>query len=239
MDNEITEVPPEPQLQLSSMAKIAGIFLDPRRTFESLVIKPDFIVPLILVVLISLVFTIVAWPVIEKESIEAQRTIMEDRGLSEEQIESAIRTQKEMGKYFGYIGAPISVIISTLIISGILLFMGNVLIGGASKFKNVLSIFAYSSLIDIPSYTIKLILVMNKGTLKVYTSLALFFPQSAEDTMLFKLAAVFDIFVIWQVIVISIGMAALYKCTTQKALTLVGTLFILFNAARIIIGGAF
>ncbi|MBC8205231.1 YIP1 family protein [bacterium] len=239
MENEQNISAQESAPQLSIGAKIAGVFLDPRKTFSCLAVKPDFIAPLIILAIVSLIFVAIAWPVIEKESFETQIERMQERGVSQEDIDKSLDMQKKMGKYFGFAGAPIGVVINTIIITAVLLFIGNVILGGSQKFKFMFGVYAYSALIQVPESLIKLLLVMNKGTLKVYTSLALLFPQSAEKSVLFKIAEMFDIFTIWQMIVLSIGMAVIYKFTTQKTLTAVGTLYVLFHAVRIVIGNIF
>ena len=101
-------------------------------------------------------------------------------------------------------------------------------------FKNVLSIYSYSSLIGVISYMVKLPLILSKNSLEVYTSPALFLPGSAKETTLFKIAALLDVFTIWQIIVISIGMGVIYKVGFQKSLSVVGTMFVIYAAVSII-----
>jgi len=212
---------------------LVGVFLDPRRTFESIDRKPDYLVPLLLVIVVGTLFTIITWPIIESTLMQAQIEQLEEQGMTQEQIDQAM----SVGKMFGFIGPAISIILGSLVVSLILLFAGNVMMGGSSKFKKVFSVYCYSGVISILAYVIKLPLALNKNSLEVYISPAALFPASAQDTILFKVAAVFDVFVIWQLIVVTVGMSVIFKTSFQKAITVVGTLYIIYAAATIAFGG--
>lgn len=234
MNDDNTAVYEEDDSQMTYAAKIAGIFLDPHRTFISLDKKPDFIVPLIIVAVFATIFTYFAMPVIFELQMEEMVRQAAENDIPLERIEKLANA----GKIFGLISPPIFVFIGSMIISGILLFAGNIIIGGTQKFNKVLSIYCYSSLIGVISYIVKLPLIISKNSLEVYTSPALFFPTSAKETALFKVAAHLDIFTIWQLIVISIGMGIIYKITLQKSISTIGTMYVVYAAVSIIFGSA-
>jgi len=214
--------------EISLVARMAGVFLDPRRTFISLDKKPDFVVPLIIVMVTATLFTLLAWPVIEAMQIEQ----MTERGLNSEQIEQF----KSIGKISGLIAPALMVVIGAVIVSAILLFVGNILMGGSSSYKKVFSVYCYAGLISIISYAVKVALILSKGSMEVYTSPAAFFPASAKDTVLFKAAAVLDVFAIWQLIVIAVGMSVLFKTNFQKSVTVLGTMYVIYAAISIVLG---
>lgn len=218
---------------MSMMAKIMGIFLDPKRTFRSLTAKPDFVVPLIIVVLASFIFTWIAWPVIQASSLELTRQNLYERGMEQEQIDKVIEQQKKFGGIWGLAGAPVSVLIITFILAGILLFAGNIVLGGDASYLQMLSVFCYASLISVISYAVRTALILAKGTIKVYTSLAVFMPADLSDTVWFKIANIFDVFVIWKIVVIAIGMGIFYKIKTQKPLLVISILYLIFTAVSI------
>jgi hypothetical protein len=122
-------------------------------------------------------------------------------------------------------------------VAGILLFVGNIIMGGDANYKKMLSLYSYSSLIGIFSHVVNLVLMLKKQTMEVYTSLAAFFPASAKESILFKIAGVFDIFMIWQLMVVAIGMSVMYQITTRKSFIVIGILYILFSAIAIALGG--
>lgn len=231
-DNSEIISPPGEQ-DLSPLAKIAGVFLDPKRTFNSLNRKPDFIVPLIIVMLTATLFTLTAWPVIEQYAVEQQIERMTESGATPEQIEQAMK----IGHIVGVVSQPVWILLSSLVVAGVLLFAGNIVIGGESNYKKMLSVYCYSSLIGVIAYAVKLVLMLSKNTMEVYTSPAAMFPASANDTVIFKIAAIFDIFAIWQVVIIAIGMGVIFKASFQKSISLVGTLYVIYAAISIALGG--
>ena len=224
--------PDEPK-SMSLTGKILGIFLDPKRTFTSLRHKPDFIVPLALLVFATFLTTWIAWPVIEVSSMEMMEEGMIDRGMDEAQIEQMKVQQQKMGKLFGMVGAPFSTVLMAFIISGVLLFAGNIVMGGNAKYGQILSIYCYTSLISIISLTVRTILIMGKSSLEIYTSPAALFPADMSDGIVFKIANIFDVFVIWEIIVLSIGMGIIYSIDTRKPLITVSMLYLLFAAVSI------
>ena len=220
----------EEGMEMSFIARIAGVFLDPRKTFLSLEHKPDFIVPLVLLALVVFVCTWAAWPVIEASSMEMMQERLLDRGMEQDQIDQFMEQQQKFGKVSGLAGGPVSTFFIALIVSGILLFAGNIVMGGNSTYKQMLCVYSYSSLIGIIAYIIRTILMMMKGTIHVYTSLAALFPLDMKDSMVFKTAGIFDVFTIWKIIVIAIGMGVMYRMDFKKPLIVVGALYLIFAA---------
>jgi len=123
--------------------------------------------------------------------------------------------------------APVGALIVFAILAGVLFFVFNVLLGGDSTFRRVFSVYCYSNLIAIPAMIVKFPLIMMKKDIGVQTSLALLLSADSKDTFLYHTLSGFDIFNLWQVILVSIGMGVLYSYTTKKAFTVVFVLWIL------------
>jgi hypothetical protein len=227
----------ENHLEMSVLAKIFGIFTEPKRVFASLDHKPDFIIPLVILMITAFIFTFIGWPMIEKATISETMERLENSGLSEEQIDQQISIVKSAGKYSGLAGSVVAVLIIALVVSGILLFCGNIVIGGDSTYKKVLAVFSYASLVDFPSYILRLILMLGKETMFIYLSPAAFLSVEAKDSLLFKIAAIFDIFIIWKVILLGIGMAVLYKTSNRKSFAVVIILYLVFGVLSVAFSG--
>jgi len=115
----------------------------------------------------------------------------------------------------------VGVFIYVLVISAVLYFGGSVLLGGDALFKQVLSVFGYSSLVSIPALIVKVPLILVKKSVRIQTSLAALMPSGSDESVLFKILAKFDIFTIWQIALISMGLAVVYKFSTKKSATMV------------------
>jgi hypothetical protein len=97
-------------------------------------------------------------------------------------------------------------------------FIGNVILGGKAKFKQVFSAFAYSYLIlAIVGTIVKVPLMLSNQTIKIHTSLATFMSSDASNTALYRFFDAFDVFTIWMLIVFAIGYAVIYRFSQVKA----------------------
>ncbi|MDZ7261257.1 MAG: YIP1 family protein [candidate division KSB1 bacterium] len=236
-------MPEETQKELGVFQKIVGVFSSPRQTFESVNRKPDWVVPLVIVLLVSLVISILVTPIAMQEGLEMQREMMKERGMSDEQIDNALAIGQKVGKITGPIMAVIVILVVLLIVAAVLMFGGNVILGGTTNFKKVFSVICYSSLIGSLGGLIKLPLMLSKQSVKVSFSLATFLSEDASKTFLYKLLSKIELFTIWELAVLSIGLAVIYKFTTKKAATLVVSLWIIWVVISVglgsLLGGRF
>jgi hypothetical protein len=90
---------------------------------------------------------------------------------------------------------------------------------------------------------VKFPLIMMKENLNVQTSLALLLSSNDKDTFLYSVFSSFDIFTIWQVVLVSMGLGVLYKYTTKKAFSAVFILWVIWILVKsvfsTVFGGAF
>jgi hypothetical protein len=135
--------------------------------------------------------------------------------------------------------APVGVLVSFIVVAAVLFFAFNVLLGGDSTFRRVLSAYCYSSLVAIPASIVKFPLVMAKGNINVQTSLALILSPDKQGSFIYSVLSSFDIFTIWQVLLLSIGLGVMYKFTTKKALMAVLVLWIIWILLKSGLGSAF
>jgi hypothetical protein len=216
------------QNQMSIFDKILNVFFAPRKTFESINQKPDWLVPMIIVVVVALVFTTLIMPVVMPEQMAKQRTKLEQQGMSSEQIDRSMEIGMKAGKIMGPVGAVFGTVIYLLIISGILLFVGNIILGGKTTFKKLLSVVSYSSLIGSVYSLILLPLILAKKTMEVHFSLATFMSNDAANTLMYQFLKKIDLFSLWGFIVMGIGFGVVYNFTTKKSVTTMIVLYIIY-----------
>jgi uncharacterized membrane protein len=134
-----------------------------------------------------------------------QEEILKERGMSEEQIQQAkVFMTGPMPIIFGAIGA----IIVTGVILLIFALLLNVLIptlGGVASFARVFSVVSHSALVMVPGNIIRLLLILVTKSLYATTSLAAFTPNLARNSIAFQLLASFDLFTIWEMILVAMG----------------------------------
>jgi len=225
MEQVIPTIQPE-EKPMGGASKVFNIFFEPRKVFESLRIKPTWLVPYIIVALLAIGSFYFTYPFSMNQQVER---IRENDKISEEQKQIFIEkmTEQNHPPLWQIPFAPVGTLIVFAIVAGVLFFVFNVLLGGDSTFRRVFSVYCYSSLIAIPAMIVKFPLIMMKKDIGVQTSLALLLSADSKNTFLYRTLSGFDIFNLWQVILVSIGMGVLYSYTTKKAFTVVFVLWIL------------
>ncbi len=237
MEQVIPSVQPE-EKPMGGASKVINIFFEPRKVFESLKIKPTWLIPFLIVALLGIGFFYYTYPFIMHQQVEK---IQENEKFSEEQKEKIIEkmTEKDHPPLWQLSFAPVGGLVVLVVVAAILFFVFNVLLGGDSTYREVFSVYTYSSLIAIPAMIVQFPLIMIKEDINVQTSLALLLSANAKDTFLYSVLSGFDIFSFWQVILVSMGMGVMYKYTTKKAFTTVFVLWIIYILVKSVFSTVF
>ncbi len=220
----LTESVPETK-NLNVMQRIIGVFVSPGSTFAHLDRKPDWLIPLILIIIATVIFTYFIMPIALPEQMELQRQKMLDMGMSQEQIETNMAVGERIGKIMGLVGAVVSPGIMMLLFSLFLWFIGNVLLGGKTTFIKMFSVVTYTSLIGVLDMMIKLPLILYKDTMDIHISLAAVLSDDQAHTLMYRVCQALDIFNIWKFVVLAIGFGVIYKFSMKNAGM---TMFVLF-----------
>jgi hypothetical protein len=216
------------QQNLNAIQRIFGVFFSPKNTFEDIDRKPTWVVPVAVILAIVVAFTIITMPITMPEQMDKQREKMLERGMDDDQIDQIMTSQEKISKFMGPVGAGITTIIVLLIFTLILWFVGNIVMGGKTTFKNMFSVYIHSSLIGMLGLLLSLPLIIQKQTANVHFSLALLLPEEQSKTILYNVLKAFGIFSIWQYVVLAIGFAVIYKFSMKKAGIAMVVLFLIY-----------
>jgi hypothetical protein len=232
---ESTEVVEEPDI--SFFAKLGGVLLDPRKTFRAVAAHPKWAAPVLILMGVALVFAILTQPVIikELESGKQMQRLIEERNLTEQQAAQAIEMQKKFASIGILVSAPLSELATCLIFAVILLFVGNTILGGAAKFVAILSAYAWARLITILGTVAKIPLIISEKTIQVTLSPAILLPGSDSSSLMYAVLSVFDVFHIWEAVLVCFAMAAVYKITLQRSVSFVGTIYVVLAVVGILL----
>jgi hypothetical protein len=189
---------------------ILDIYFAPGKAFTALKEKPRWIVPLAIVLVVVALTAVLTVNLAREEITMRQEEVMRERGLTEEQMEQARQfTQGPVAVLSGALSAAIFTVILLLAFTVVTnLFVP--LFGGESGFKKV-----------IPSAILKLIMIAITKSPYVTTSLAMFAPALGKDSFTYQLLAGFDFFVIWEMILVSMGISVTNGITKKNAYILV------------------
>ena len=156
-------------------------------------------------------------PIYFFNSMEFDKTVeqmVEKTGMDELAAEELMKKQLS-------IFMPIAALVFTPLIivafAGLMFFGGNIVLGGNSDFKTIFSLNTYVSVLGALGLLLKVPLIIAKGSTDVLTSLAILVPAGSEDSLLYKLLNIFDVIIIWESIVIAIGLAVIYDWEQKRA----------------------
>src|SRR5579863_3059670 len=103
-------ITPEPAPRVSSMGRIFGVIFSPKPTFESIVQRPTWILPLILLCLcsVTVIFVFsqrVGWRgFMERQNQSNARIQKQMESMTPDQREKMLETQTKYAAIFGYVG---------------------------------------------------------------------------------------------------------------------------------------
>ncbi len=220
----------------SLWSKLVSIFWEPSSTFKSLSEKPkwiDIIIPIILVSIVSMISMPIVNPIAMEET---KAKFEESEKYSDAQKEIMIDTMDaRKDSKLGYIFAPIVIFIKTAIMGIILMFAGNFLLGGDRKFMTLFAVSSYVGLVDLISSAVKIPLIYQKGSLQVYTSIAMFMGDSS--TFLFRFINALDLFAFWKVYLFGLALSIIYKKKMSQTFIVILVLWILYSLITAALGG--
>jgi len=218
------------------MNKIADIFMSPIKVFMALKEKPEWMIPFIIVLIVVALSAALTVSMTKETIIAKQEEMMRERGMTDEQIEQALKVSSgSLMVISSTIGAAVFIAIILLLFA----FLVNLLIpvfGGTGAFRRVFSVVCFSALVMVPSALLKVILIAITRSPYVTTSLALFVPGLARDSFGYKVLAGFDFFIIWEMILVSLGISITNEIERKNAFILVFLIWIVSIFAGIVLG---
>ncbi|NUM75596.1 hypothetical protein DCC62_19855 [candidate division KSB1 bacterium] len=208
----------------SFVERLIGVFTSPSATMQDIAARPSWLIPLILVCVSALAFSLYTQDLI----IETQRTetLKRNPNMTEEQIAGMEKVMKITTPIFAVLGTGVFY----LAIGGLLLFTGNILLGGQTKFKTLFSTVCWSGVITLVSSLINAPVMKARGVMESATSLAGLLPSGDSKSVLHTLLSQIDLLNIWWVAVAGFGFAAAYKFSTKKSMITVFVWWAIFVA---------
>jgi hypothetical protein len=231
-----------PQASISPLGRIVGVFFSPKVTFEDIVRKPDWMVPMILIVAMTLVGVVALnshfdWRGYISQQIEKNpRAANLSAEQKEQQIEGGVKFAPKIAYVFG-IPAPVVMI---LVVTGVLLAAYNLMAGAGATFKTSLAVVTHAF---VPPSIISTVLFLTVLFLKpigsfdldnpVATNLAVVLPEDSAKWLI-GLCKNIDLLEFWKIALIAIGFAAVNprKLTGAKPFTIALSAFLVWVVLR-------
>jgi hypothetical protein len=241
-------VPSSSEGQDNPFARIVGVLFSPEETFASIARRPDWLVPLLLMIIVAVGSFAVLAPKIDYEP-QFRAMFENNRNIPPEQREKLIEEslgRVEAMKVFGYVTPVLSILVITLVMAGV--FWGGLrAFGGDNSFKQTYAVTVYgwipmflksviSTLIALPRSVID---ARDLGSL-LKSNLGAF-VDSSEAPVLNSLLSSVDLFNIWTIVLFTIGLAAISRFNRTNLAIYVTALYLIVVAVKVgfaaLIGG--
>ena len=231
--------------QMSEVATLGNIFIEPGKTFEDLRRKPRFILAALISILMISLFQVMFTQKLGFENIVKQRFESNSRiqQMPEEQKQIFIEQQTgQVAKIFTYAAPPV-VLAIVFLLGGLIYWLGANAMGGSMKFSQGLSVWVYASFPPILVSMLANILILflksaddidistsQNGLVQANPS----FLIGKGSPVLSALLATFDLFSIWGWILAAIGLRIVGKISTGAAWAIVLIVALVGVALRVV-----
>jgi Yip1-like protein len=196
--------PTEPKAP-SPLGAIGGVFVRPRETFEAMRPHPRYWLPITLVVLAQLAFSLI---VLQSGAVANDAVAKtEAKGAPPEQVEHMRQFfESPMAPVIVGIGGLVTMAFILLLGSGVAFFMGNLMMGGGITYRHYLSAQAHGAAIGLLDQAIRSGIAWNKGTLDIRLGLGNLLGDDI-GALGRMLDAATDPFILWSTGIVALGIA--------------------------------
>ena len=224
MENAATQSP-----QSGLIGRMIRVFHAPRETFEAVAESRtaiDWVAPAAVSAIVAFAAEVAIMPMAMEEEAKAIQEQMQAQEISDEQREM-VEKMVGAGQTFGLVLAPAGSF-AVLFVSALLLLGAARVAGAEVDYPGMLTVSAYSSLVKSLKEIVVTPLMLAKKSMVVHTGLGLLLPAETMNSFAGRFLAGIELFTLWQVVVIAIGISALGNVDTRKALLPVVVLWLVW-----------
>ena len=203
---------------------MVGALFSPDETFRDIAARPDFALPLIVILVLSIFSGIVLAPRLDYDSMKVAMA-RANPNMSPDDINRGVKMASAIGKVSAY-ASPVFVLIIFSIVAGVLLLAFR-LFGGEGTFKQAFSVTLYAWIPRVIQSVILTAIVLAKGTVDVnematvVRSNPAFLVDMTEHPVLFSFLSTFDVFALWSIVLLIIGFAYVSRFSKAKSATII------------------
>lgn len=221
--------------------RIWGLFTAPRATFNALAQSVgmwDLLAPFLILMVLSIGSQVLVGPMAIEEQ---QQRILQREDIPDEQKDVILERMEGALGPSRYLLGGIGTIVWYAILGGVIMFFGAFVLGGQATYKETLAVVLYANLVSIVESVLKIPLMLQAGSMRVETGLALLLPGSLDGTLIYRFFHGLDFFTMWKVFLVALGVALVYKVEEKKArIVLFGAwVLVVFLMAWLLPGGGF
>ncbi len=225
-DNLVIEQQSNNLPRLNVFQRIAGVIFSPERLMTDLERKPRVLLGIILNVLTPVILMYGTFPMFRENLRATTEMTLANSGqqLAPEVLDPLVNFTALSTPVIGGIAAGAMLLVQALVI-----WLITKIFKGQASYKQVLSVFGYSSVISVLGTIVTVAVIHITGTYTdtTYTSLASLLPEM-KGNFIYGVAKVVEVFYIWQLVINAIGVAVVSKIDKKKAYLIMALVFIAY-----------
>jgi hypothetical protein len=233
---------PETQASLSPFGRVIGILFSPKRTFEDIVRKPSWLLPVALSTALGLLVSVainqrINWRDFMNQQIEKSPQATQ---MSPEQKQQRIEAGAKFVPISTYVFGTLGPVLVALLVALVMWGAYSLFSGISTNFSTAFGITAHAFLTGLVSSPLFILILYLKpyGTADLdnplAANLAAFLPEDSAK-WLFALCKSVDIFVFWTLILLAIGFATVNpkRLKGAKSFTIAFTVWAVYVVCRV------
>jgi hypothetical protein len=202
----------------SLAARFVGVLTSPQETFRSIAAHPRWLGMLATTVALIVVFTVLPLATEEGKQAALDRQVNQMETFGRHVDDAQYERMRQGMAFAPYFAAATILLVGPImvtVISGILFAVFNAALGGEASFKQLFSVVVHAGVVSTLSAVFTGPLNYFRGAVGSATNLGVLLPMIDEKSFLGRLLGVTDLFIIWWLIVLAIGLGVLYRRRTQ------------------------
>lgn len=225
------------------LSRFFGVITSPKATFEAVVAAPRWLgmLALVCIPVAVLVGGYLSTTVGQEAWLDAATAGTFGGQVSDQQYEGMQRMAPYVG-YFAVAQMLIVVPIVYLVVGGILFAVFNAGFGGDATFKQLFAVIVHTGVIGVLAQLFTIPINYARGSMASASNLATLLPMLEETSFTGRLLGLIDVFIIWQLAVLAIGLGVLYRRRTQPIaaglFVVYGIIAVIIAAVMVRLGGA-
>lgn len=221
VDSQTPAPSPDSAPRLGFWKRLIGIFVVPRRTFEAVVTRPTWLAPLLVVTLLGGAANFLFLSTQVGQQALADRMDEQFQAAGRQMTDEQLDRMVAVSKWIATVGALVSIPVVTLIVAAILIVIFGVIQGGAATFRQVFAAVTHAELISIAQVLFVTPINYVRGSLRGATNLAVLVPFLDDRSLAAKLLGSLDLFLIWILAVLAIGVGVVYRRPARGPLVVI------------------
>lgn len=220
-----------PVAQKSIWGIIGDVFFSPISAFEAFKLKPTWVVPLILTVVLAALAGSLTY---QQDAAAQYEMLSQSTSLPPAALEQMRADAQDPSPVGSIVGAAIAVPLITLVAALFAWFMGSFVFGQKAKYSHVWAVGLLAGLISLVGNLLRAGMVSMKDSIYVSFGPAALMSGSDFTSILYSLLFFTDIFAIWSLIVAGFGYASIFGLSQGKGMTISVILHVI--AVAILVG---